>query len=255
MLDLKDPPKQLFAEGIWDPKIFADCVAIVGSRRMTKYGRAVIEQIVPQLVMAGKTIVSGFMYGVDQYAHEIALDNGGKTIAVLGWGIDCPLTEADAHLADRIIKGGGLMLSEWKDQKALLWTFPVRNRIVATLSSDVIVVEAAAKSGSLITARLAKQYQRRLWAIPGPVTSKTSEGTNQLIAAGDAKIWSVSRPESRGNPTNSTNPILELLSREPMTTSEIARELNIPVAATGAQLSLLLMENAVIEENGTYSLD
>lgn len=189
LADLRDPPKKLFARGTWNPSLFADCVAIVGSRKMSSYGRQVIDQIVPTLVLQRKTIISGFMYGVDQYVHHTCAACGGKTIAVLGWGIELPLQGDDKRIADEIISTGGLLISEWKDQRASLWTFPVRNRIVAALSSDVIVIEAAIKSGSLITATLAQKLHRKLWAVPGPITSKVSEGTNMLIATGAASLW------------------------------------------------------------------
>ena len=187
--DLHDPPKQLFYAGRWNAHVFSQCTAVIGSRRMTEYGRRVIEKIVPQLVFEKKTIVSGFMYGVDQYAHKVCVENGGKTIAVLGWGIKRILEGTDKKLANEIVGSGGLILSEWEDQKPTLWTFPVRNRIVAALSSDIIVVEAAQKSGSLITAAIAKKLKRNLWAVPGAITSNLSAGTNALIASGTARMW------------------------------------------------------------------
>src|SRR5258708_14202493 len=128
--DAPSHPKELYARGTWNPDLFQNCVAVVGSRRMTEYGKQVIEKIIPELVFAKKTIISGFMYGVDQYAHEVCLQNGGKTIAVLGWGIDVPLDAHDTKLAKNIINSGGLILSEWENQKPTLWTFPLRNRIV-----------------------------------------------------------------------------------------------------------------------------
>src|SRR3989344_2725155 len=113
--DLQDPPKELFYTGKWNKDLFQNCVAFCGSRGMTKYGRRVIEKIVPQLVFEKKTIISGFMYGVDQYAHQVCIENGGKTIAVLGWGIKRELDGGDKKLAERIIDSGGLIISEWED--------------------------------------------------------------------------------------------------------------------------------------------
>ena len=115
---------------------------------MTDYGKRVIEKIVPQLVQDGWTIVSGFMYGVDQYVHQTCIECGGRTIAVLGWGID---QETDT----KIIDSGGLLLSLWKDQKGTLWTVPARDRVMAAIGHELIVVEAGIKSGSLITAEMA----------------------------------------------------------------------------------------------------
>lgn len=248
--DLSHPPKALFYTGNWDPSLFDSCVAIVGSRKMTEYGRRVIEQIVPKLVFEKKTIVSGFMYGVDQYAHELCMQAGGKTIAVLGWGIARKLEDTDLHLSNSIISSGGLLLSEWEDQQPTLWTFPVRNRIVAALSSDVIVVEAAVKSGSLITANIAQKLSRQLWAVPGPITSRTSEGTNMLISQGQAKIWTGQLPPAKQ--TKNADPLLSLVESEALTTSDIARLLGRPVSEVGAQLSLLTLTGELIEKGGKY---
>jgi len=189
LLDLSSPPKNLYFAGKWNPLLFNRCAAIVGSRKMTSYGERVIEKLVPRLLAQNYTIVSGFMYGVDQYAHKVCVENGGLAIAVLGWGITTSLFGDDLKLAKQIIAKGGLLLSEWEEQKAALWTFPQRNRIVAALSDKTYVVEAALQSGSLITARIAAKLKRELWAVPGPITSRTSCGTNKLIADKKAKIY------------------------------------------------------------------
>ncbi|HSW89408.1 MAG TPA: DNA-processing protein DprA [Patescibacteria group bacterium] len=249
--DLPDPPKKLFCRGTYDPKIFQKCSAVVGSRRMTNYGRQVIDQIVPKLVLEGKTIVSGFMYGVDQYAHDVTIQNGGKTIAVLGWGINIPFEEADEKLAAEIISHDGLFFSEWEDQRATLWTFPMRNRIVVALCSEVIVIEAAVKSGSLITAKIANKLKRKLWAVPGPITSKTSAGTNALIADGEAIMWAGIQMKNESD-KKSSDPLLKALQNEPLTTNELARTLHKSVSEVGAQLSLFAITGEVIEREGKY---
>lgn len=253
LLDLSTPPKKLFYSGIFNPQIFENCVAIVGSRKMTSYGARVIEKIIPQLVQQGKTIVSGFMYGVDQYSHRVCVEQGGKTIAVLGWGIDQKLTGEDLKLAKQIIERGGLLLSEWETQPATLWTFPARNRIVAALSDEVIVVEAAEKSGSLITARLAHKLKKTLWAVPGPITSRLSFGTNNLIASGMAKMWLGQTTQMLL--TQSDDPIIDLLLNESLTADELARNLKMPVNEVGAKLSLLLLSGQVMEKEGKYYLN
>lgn len=250
--DLSTPPKHLYYCGKWNPAIFENCVAIVGSRKITDYGERIIEKMIPALVSQGQTIVSGFMYGVDQYSHRVCLENNGKTIAVLGWGIKTKLSGDDLKLAHKIISSGGLILSEWEEQKSALWTFPARNRIVAALCQEVIIVEAAASSGSLITARLALRLKRQLWAVPGPVTSRTSVGTNQLIAEGQAKMW---LPDSNPIATQTNHPILQILENEALSADEVARKLNEPVAEIGTQLSLLLLSGQVLEKGGKYYLD
>ena len=246
--DLPDLPKELYYSGTWDPVLFKNCVAVVGSRRMTEYGRRVIEKIVPRLVFEKKVIASGFMYGVDQYAHRTCLENGGKTIAILGWGIDYPLLGEDKKLARDIIERGGLLLSEWKHQQPTLWTFPIRNRIIVALSTEVIIIEAAIKSGSLITAAIAEKLKRPLWAVPGSITSPTSAGTNELIATGKALMW-------RGEPQQlelPKDPLLRLLTTDALTPNEIARKLGKSVSEIGAQLSLLALTGQLIERGGKY---
>lgn len=252
--DLSNPPKELFYFGNWDPHIFSDCVAVVGSRRITTYGKQAVEKIIPQLVFQKKTIVSGFMYGVDQYAHQVCVENGGKTIAVLGWGINYELAGFDLKLAKQIIKTGGLIISEWRTQKPTLWTFPARNRIVAALSREVIIIEAAAKSGSLITARIAEKLKRKIWAVPGPITSRTSVGTNNLIAQKKAHIWLPDiKPDLRL--IKSSDPILDLLLNEGLTADEISRKLGKSIASIGAQLSLLNLNGQLVERGGKYYLN
>lgn len=249
LLDLTTPPRHLYFSGGRNLKIFENCVAVVGSRKMTDYGTRVIEKIVPGLISKGKTIVSGFMYGVDQYAHLVCIENGGKTIAVLGWGIDTGLTGDDLKLARKIISSGGLIISEWESQKASHWTFPARNRLVAALASEVIVVEAAESSGSLITARLALKLKRELWAVPGPITSRTSVGTNNLIANSQAKMWLGHSPD---NLLQRDNPLLQILDNEALSADEMARKLNKPVSVIGSELSLLLLSGHLIEKGGKY---
>jgi len=202
--------------------------------------------------MAGKTIVSGFMYGADQYVHQTCVDSGGKTIAVLGWGITIPLAPVEMKLAQQIIQSGGLLLSEWKDQKPTLWTFPVRNRIVAALSSDVYIIEAAVKSGSLLTANAAHKLGRTVWATPGPITSRTSEGTNALIAEGKAKMLVVNQNQPV---TQSNDPIIHLLESEPLSANEIAIKLQSRISTVGAQLSLFTLNGQLTEREGKFYLN
>lgn len=250
LLDLGQKPEKLFYRGKWDRKLFRHGVAMVGSRKMSQYGRRVIELIVPRLVLEGKTIVSGFMYGVDQYAHQVAIEAGGKTIAVLGWGIKEILDPSDQILAKKIIESGGLIISEWEEQRATLWTFPLRNRIVTALSAEVIIIEAAVKSGSLITANWAEKLNRKLWSVPGPITSKVSEGTNQLIATGQAEMYLLSSFQPKLE--RAVNPVIKKMGSEGWTVSELAREMKKPVNEIGAQLSLLALKGEVIEREGKY---
>ena len=164
-------------------------LAIVGSRKMTDYGRRVIEKMVPVLVQAGVVIVSGFMYGVDQTAHETCLDCGGETVAVLGWGIDRELSIEDEKLYGKFMKGKSLIMSEYYGEAlAEQWMFVQRNRIVVGLSDAVLVVEAAEKSGTMTSVRWAKKMGKPVLCVPGQIISKVSEGANRLIKSGEARM-------------------------------------------------------------------
>lgn len=244
-------PKQLWYRGKWDKKLFVKCMTIVGSRRMTDYGRRVIEKIMPRLVQDGWTIVSGFMYGVDQYVHQTCLDCGGKTIAVLGWGISNRIQgTGDRDLAEKIINTGGLLMSLWENQAGTLWTFPARDRVMAYLGQELIVVEAGIKSGSLITAEMAIKMKKTVWAVPGPITSSVSAGTNQLIADGKGKIWI--GPGVRIQESEVSNPIIELIENQGLDASEIARRLGRSVSDVGAELTMLILKGNVEERVGKY---
>lgn len=242
-------PKQLYYRGYWDPVLFHKCIGIVGSRRMTTYGERMVAKIVPELVAAGWTIVSGFMYGVDQAAHKAALECGGKTIAVLGWGIAYKNREFQA-LEREIIAARGLVISEWEEQEPALWTFPYRNRIVAAISQEIIVVEAAHKSGSLITANMAHKLGRTVWAIPGPLTSNVSQGTNQLIADGIGKIWT---KVSQTSSTNKTD-LYIFLQNDILTLDELVIKTGRSAAQLGSELSLAVLAGEILEKDGKYFL-
>lgn len=162
-------------------------LAIVGSRKMSESGKGIIEEWMPELVKRGIVIVSGFMYGVDQTAHRACLDNGGKTVAVLGWGIDKEVCASERNLYQEILELDSLILSEYAGKmEGTRWSFPRRNRIVAGIVDAVLVIEAAEKSGSMITANLAERYGKRLLAVPGKEGDVRFGGTNRLIKSGKA---------------------------------------------------------------------
>jgi DNA processing protein len=185
--DAADAPWALIGRG--DPDLLdglepTSTVTIVGARRATSYGREISRELGRELASAGMIVVSGLAFGVDACSHRGALDAGGRTIAVLGCGPDIAYPAAHRSLWRRISEDG-LVISElppgappWR------WTFPARNRIMAALAGMTVVVEAAARSGSLITADLAADLGRDLGAVPGPVTSRASAGPNNLLAGG-----------------------------------------------------------------------
>lgn len=179
-------PKQLWIEGDPLPRD-ALYVAIVGTRRCTSYGKEATYDIAFELAKQKIVIVSGLAVGIDTVAHEAALDAGGRTVAVLGSGLDSSVLfpAQNRALAARIAQNGGIVLSEYDAfQKATLWTFPQRNRIIAGMAKTVVVIEAREKSGALITARFATEYNRDLFALPGSIFAETSRGANWLIAQG-----------------------------------------------------------------------
>lgn len=277
----KEAPKQLYYKGNWDKEIFENCLAVVGSRRMTIYGKQVVERIVGEVAAAGITIVSGFMYGVDATVHKAALRVGGRTIAVMPCGIDLIHPEHQEDLYNEILNNKGLVISEYEgDSQPALWTYPQRNRIVAGLSKAVLVIEAGEKSGSLITANWAKKFKRKLFAVPGPITSENSKGTLQLIKEGAELVTSAKdifglycaennflklSPQTAPEPHNfkksfsahSLSSVLEkkiiqYLQREPLGADELSRALGVSVSELGVTLSMMQLRGLIHQESSKY---
>lgn len=178
-----DPPFVLYALGRIE-RLRLPAVAVVGSREASRYGRDVASRLGRELSGAGVTVVSGFARGIDASAHEAALEGPGGTIAVLGCGLDVDYPRENARLKDRLA-AQHLLLSEYPPgTEPRPQNFPIRNRIIAGLSSGVVVVEASRRSGSLITARLAADFGRDVFAVPGSIFSDTSSGTHELLRDG-----------------------------------------------------------------------
>ena len=185
--EISDPPTPLFYRGNAAILNASPLLAVVGSRKSSFYGKQAIERLLTPLVKNGVPLVSGLAYGIDSIAHNLCLANNTPTIAVLGSGIDDASIYPRLHvkLANAIIDHGGVIISEFPAGTApLQFHFPARNRIIAGLTMATLVVQAAARSGSLITARLALEYGRDVAAIPGNITDLLSAGTNQLIQQG-----------------------------------------------------------------------
>jgi DNA processing protein len=183
------PPALLYVRGQLDWQ--RPCVAVVGTRRPTRYGRQVTHDLCGGLARSGVTIVSGLAFGIDGVAAEAALEAGGPTVAVLGCGLDSIYPQAHTQLAQRVAKQG-LVLSEFRPgTQAMPHHFPQRNRIIAGLSLATIVVEAAAKSGALITARYALEQNRDVMAVPGNIYEPVSQGTHALIKQGAQVVTGV----------------------------------------------------------------
>ncbi|PWK12725.1 DNA-processing protein DprA [Tumebacillus permanentifrigoris] len=179
-----DPPVGLFLYGDLPPT-GDNGLAVVGSRTPTSYGTTVAKKLVGELAAHGLTIVSGFARGIDTVAHRAALAAGGQTVAVLGSGLLKLYPRENTPLARAIAEGHGCLLSEHHPlMDALPGNFPARNRLISALSRAVLVIEAGERSGSLITADLALEQGRDVYAIPGMITSTQSDGTNRLIQQG-----------------------------------------------------------------------
>lgn len=168
-------------------------LAIVGSRDASSYGSRVISMIVPPLIEHGYCIVSGGAQGIDTFAHQAALDAGGRTIVVLGSGLLKPYPGINRRLFDAVVDKGGVLLSPFSLQTSPLpGNFPARNRIISGMSQGCLVVQAAAKSGSLITADFALNQGRHVFAIPGPIDDQRSVGCNDLLKQGAQLVSSAS---------------------------------------------------------------
>ena len=189
LTQIPDPPIALFTKGNFHGINFEKAIAVVGTRKMSTYGIEVTSKLINFLVTKGFIIVSGLAYGIDALAHELTLTYGGQTIAVLGTSINEPYPQSNRGLYKRIIENHGLIISEdYFKQEYVKWMFPKRNRIIAGLCKKTIVIEAPKKSGALITANYAFDFNREVFAVPGPINSINCIGTHELIKNNKAQI-------------------------------------------------------------------
>jgi len=187
--EIYDPPITLYVKGAWEECLDQPCIAVVGSRRCSTYGQNASLMVARDLAQRGVTVISGLARGIDAAAHRGALEGGGRTVAVLGTGIDEVYPRDHKKLADEILECGGALITQFPlGTPPVSENFPYRNRIISGLSLGVVVVEAAENSGSLITARLGIEQNREVFAVPGNITSKNSFGTNYLIKGAGAKL-------------------------------------------------------------------
>ncbi|KKR51206.1 MAG: protecting protein DprA protein [Candidatus Curtissbacteria bacterium GW2011_GWA1_40_16] len=236
-------------------------VAVVGSRNATIYGRQITEKLVFDLAKNGLTIVSGLARGIDSVAHRMAIDSGGRTIAVLGSGLDNIYPPENRRLAEEVVKNGAIVSEFPLGFPALPNNFTARNRIISGLSLGVLVTEAAVDSGSLITAGYAAEQGREVFAVPGPVTSKTSEGANNLIKDGvhvatsaedilevlDIERKRVQLPVARDQGPKDKNQaaILAILDGGTKHVDAIAKEVKLPIEQVSAALSMMELSGFV----------
>jgi len=263
--EIPDPPQQLFYRGTaprWNELKF---LAIVGSRKYSNYGKEACQTLVAGLAGHPVCIVSGLALGIDSIAHRAALAHGLPTIAVPGSGLNNAVLYPSSHraLADEIVRAGGMLLSEFEPTfRATTWSFPRRNRIMAGISHAILVIEAEQRSGTLITSKLATEYNRDVLAVPGSIFSKSSEGPHMLLRLGATPIGSATdilealhiehdarreRDYSDCSPEEMT--LLKLVVN-PLPREDIAEFIKKPVHELNALLSLLEIKGHIKENGG-----
>ena len=189
--DIPQPPQEIYALGDLTPLLSMPRLAVVGSRKVTPYGRSVTTDLIQAVARLGVVIISGLALGVDAIAHQAALDAGGRTIAVLPCGLDAPYPVRHRPLARNILTQGGALVSEYSNgTPPLQFRFLERNRLVSGLADALLITEATIKSGTLHTANFALEQGKTVMAIPGNITSQLSQGTNSLIRTGAVPITS-----------------------------------------------------------------
>ena len=266
LLEIPQPPKKLFLLGKL-PNPETKFLTIVGSRKFSNYGKEACENIVAGLRGYNISIVSGLALGTDTIAHNAALEAGLHTIAVPGSGLDPKVIypATNFHLARKIVESGGALISEFEpDFRATKWSFPQRNRIMAGLADAVLIIESAEKSGTLITARMAVDYNKTVLAVPGSIFSENSKGSNRLLARGAMPVMESAdilealniEPEEKSEKNTRviecTAPeakILKLLN-EPMVRDNLIREAKLSTEEANSLFSILEIKGLIKEVGG-----
>lgn len=279
--EIDSKPQVIYAKGSLEV-LNQPPIAVVGTRHVSGYGRSVCQQIVGDLVALGAMIVSGFMYGVDTCAHKSALGNNGQTVGVLGFGFDYLTPRSNRSLFREMLRRGQVFITEYPPWvRPARWTFPARNRIVAGMSMGVVVVEAAQKSGSRITAQYGVDYDRGVFAIPGPMKSIYSQGTKLLINDGaklvtsgreifeeirglrmhwqevtDTLTMNKTKKQEKNEQLVSSNPneqkIYDLLQKEPLFFAQIEERLGFSSSELMQNLSTLELAGRITLESGAW---
>ncbi len=268
--EIPHPPPLLYQQGeIQERDRWA--VAVVGTRRLTTYGRQAARELVTGLVRNGVTIVSGLARGIDAVAHQTALDMGGRTIAVLGSGLDTIYPAENRKLAQQMADGQGAVISEYGlGVKPEAKNFPPRNRVISGLSMGVIVIEAGERSGALITSKFALEQDRDVFAVPGNINSPASLGTNRLIQQGAKLVLcaedvleelnmtmvvektavQLALPESAEEAA-----IMSHLTGQPIHVDELSRETGLESSVLSSTLTLMELKGIVQQVGGmNYAL-
>ena len=278
LAEINQQPKELYFVGAvpdWSRKL----LCIVGARKNTTYGKEAVETLVEGLKDYPITIVSGLALGIDSIAHRAAMKNGLPTIAVPGSGLSPRALHPQSHLrlAEEIVRSGGTLMNEFDPNfKATHWSFPQRNRIMAGLSNATFVIEAEKKSGTLITARLAIEYNRDVLTLPGSIWNTTSQGPHMLLRMGatpirdsadllealgikdESHFADASRDETKYFDCSEKEMLIVKLLNEPLPRDEILRsaekEFKMPISETQTLLSLLELKGLIKESLGEVRL-
>lgn len=271
--EIPQPPEQLYILGEF-PEEELVFLCVVGSRKFTSYGKEVCEKLIAGLKGYPIAIVSGFAIGIDTIAHKKALEMGIKTIVFPGSGLgeNAIYPRTNIKIMEEIINKGGCFISEYEeDFKATQWSFPMRNRLMAGISKAVLVIEAEERSGTMITARLATEYNKDVLAIPGPIFSPNSKGTNKLLRLGATPItnseellealgFEMSKDEKEDiqqklfdDLSPQEKKVINIL-REAKPRDELIRELGMSIQEANSLLSVMEIKNLIKEELGEIRL-
>ncbi|MBN1536076.1 MAG: DNA-processing protein DprA [Anaerolineales bacterium] len=262
--EINQPPPVLYARG---GLLLEDewAVAVVGTRRVTPYGRQIAEQVATTLAHSGVTVISGLAHGVDAIAHQAALNAGGRTVAVLGCGVDRIYPPNHRNLSERICAHGALLSDYALGTPPEAVNFPPRNRIISGLSMAVVVVEASERSGALITAQFAAEQGREVFAVPGNINAPQSAGANRLVQQGahpllevrdlldslDLDLVTEQQTARKALPADQLEAkLLTLLSQQPMHVDELRNQADIPIEKISAALTLMELKGMVRQVGG-----
>ncbi len=265
LLEIPDVPEHLYLCGTL-PSPETTLLSVVGSRKHSPYGKDVCEELIAGLSGYDIAIVSGLALGIDSIAHQAALRAGLKTIAVPGSGLgkEVLYPATNFHLAEKIVREGGALLSEFEpDFKATVWSFPQRNRIMAGLSRAVLIIEAAERSGTLITARMALDYNRDVYVVPASIFSESGKGSNTLIRQGAMPVLSsadllrelgfdIAQTETGTPPADCSDEeknVLALL-KDSLGRDELIRALAIETSKANMLLSVMEIKGLIKEQWG-----
>lgn len=272
LLEIPQPPKELWILGDFPVVENLVYLCVVGSRNCTSYGREVCEKIIAGLQGYPVVIVSGFAMGIDTIAHKTAIKAGLKTVVFPGSGLSEQVMypKINIQMIREVVDAGGCMLSEFPpDFKSERWAFPMRNRLMAGISKAVLIIEAEEKSGTLITARLAVEYNKDVLAVPGSIYSTNSKGTNRLLRQGATPITCTEDVlEALGfekpNTEEKQKKLFEDLSieekkvvdllREPISRDELLQALKMPIQKANTLLSAMEIRGIIKEEYGEIRL-